>query len=131
MWLTSIAISIIIITSSSSLIEIIFGEKYLPSIEVLQIHSLTIIPVFIGSLSHLWLVNENKGLVVIWQTLCGVLSNIILNYYLIPIYGSIGAAISTTFSYFISAIFCNIFVCKKLLRIQLNALFFRYKSISC
>ncbi|MBT8517340.1 flippase [Polynucleobacter paneuropaeus] len=123
-WVLATVFSMIISYYASSIIQIIYGSGYAFSGKVLSIHAFAIVPVFIGTISHIWIVNEKKGYLAIQQTVAGVVSNILLNTFLIPKYGALGAAISTVISFYISAIIINAFLNRKLFKLQISALIF-------
>jgi len=83
---------------SSPLIELLYGHAYVESGIVLGIHIWTSVFVFMGVAGSKWYIAENFQKLSMQRTLLGVVLNIGLNLILIPIYGPIGAAISTVIS---------------------------------
>ena len=77
------------------IILLLFGEKYLESYNVLIILSVIILIQFVSFLrsSYLILINQQKLFFYIGIVLS--LSNIIINYFLIPVYGIMGAIYAT------------------------------------
>jgi O-antigen/teichoic acid export membrane protein len=98
----SIVLSVVIILSTALLseviIELIYGELYIDSASVLLIHVISVLPVFVGTILNIWIVNENNGKSQLVRTLSGLVVNIVLNILLIPDYGIVGAAFSTVVS---------------------------------
>lgn len=98
----SIVLSMVIILSTALLseviIELIYGELYIDSASVLLIHVISVLPVFVGTILNIWIVNENNGKSQLVRTLSGLVVNIVLNILLIPDYGIVGAAFSTVVS---------------------------------
>lgn len=122
MWLISILISVSIALLSGYLVTALYGEAYRSSANILSIHIFTLIPVCFGVAQSIWLINENRSSLAIYQALAGAVSSVGLNFILIPNYGIIGAAIATVVSQFIQAFAVNALFAPQVLRIQARAL---------
>ena len=96
-WL-SIIIAIIVTFFKDLIIIKLYGESFLPATKVLMIHIWSSVFVFMGMISSNWMIIENLEKLYFKRTIYGLISNIILNLLLIPIFGIIGAAISTIIS---------------------------------
>ena len=55
---------------------------------------------------------EDKTMFVMFTTIGGAVLNIILNYYLIPLYSGVGAAWATVISYSVTSYFVGLFIPK-------------------
>ena len=95
----SIFIFLIIFFSSSLLTDIFYGEEYFESVLITKILSFSIIFVFFGVINEHWYIKNNLQLNYAFNVFLGALINIILNYFLILNFGSVGAAISTLITY--------------------------------
>ena len=73
-------------------------ENFSGGASVLKIHIWGGILVALGVSSGKWLLIENLTKIALWRTILGAILNIMLNWYLIPIYGINGAAWATVFS---------------------------------
>ena len=104
----AIAIALPISILSSWIVELLYGNEYLESSSVLNIHIWSGIFVFLGVASSKYLLAENYIKKAFYRTFVGALLNIIMNYYLIGIMGIKGAAISTFVSHFFAAYFYDI-----------------------
>ena len=93
---------------SSWIVELLYGNEYLESSSVLNIHIWSGIFVFLGVASSKYLLAENYIKKTFYRTFVGALLNIIMNYYLIGIMGIKGAALSTFASHFFAAYFYDI-----------------------
>ena len=122
MWLISITISITIIFSSELIITILFGDSFNAASSILSIHILTLIPVCIGVTQSLWLINENKTHIALYQALAGVISAIGLNFLLISKYGMIGGAIAIVTSQFIQVFIISALLAPTLFILQIRSL---------
>ena len=86
-------------------IRVFYGEAYEPSAVILQIHIWAGVFIFLRTVLSKWLIAEDKYWFSLLSQVSGAVSNIVLNYFLIPIYGEIGAAIATIISYSITSFF--------------------------
>lgn len=105
-----IAVAIALPTAILSpwIVAFLYGNEYLESSSVLNIHIWSGIFVFLGVASSKYLLAENYIKKTFYRTFVGALLNIIMNYYLIGIMGIKGAALSTFASHFFAAYFYDI-----------------------
>jgi len=96
-WL-AVAIALPMTCFSNLIMELLFGNEYKGSGEILMIHIWSGVFVFIGLAFGRYLLVENQTKKSLYRTVFGVIVNIILNYLLIPTYGIKGAAIATLIS---------------------------------
>lgn len=98
--------------NSEYIIKIFGGNEFYQAISTLKISSLT---VFFSGLSYFYgiivLHSQKKEKYFLYCSVIAALINVILNYFLIPIYKQNGAAIATLFSEIVIVLFINI-VCK-------------------
>ena len=85
--------------------EFLFGEAFTPSGSVLVIHVWSLVFVFLGVASSEHLAIENLQIVAIYRSVAGLITNVLLNLWLIPRMGIIGAAIATLFSQAVASYF--------------------------
>jgi len=83
---------------SSSLVTMLFGNDYIESGGILAIHIWASVFISMGIGASSWFIAENYTHLALKITLTGAIINIILNLFLIPHYGCIGAAIATVIS---------------------------------
>jgi len=102
-----IALFIIIPTifMSDFIVTILYGNTYETAGSVLMIHIINLLFAFQRVPSEYWVLSENLKYFEVYKTLFGLVTNVSLNYYLIPIYGINGAAIATLISMFIAGYF--------------------------
>ncbi len=122
MWLLSISISSVVAICSGIIVTLLFGEAYRESAWILSIHIFTLVPVSIGLTQSLWLINENRSSLALYQALAGAISSIGLNLLLISKYGVIGGAIATVASQCIQAFAVSAWLAPSLFRIQTRSL---------
>lgn len=102
-WL-AIAVALPTTFISDWLVNILFGTSYSQASGVLAIYVWAAIPVFFGTAWAKWILAENHQKIVLYSHAVALLTNIILNYFLIKSMGLNGAAWSTTLSYSLSQI---------------------------
>lgn len=91
----AIPISVSIAFFSDNIVDIIYGSQYTQSSAILAILGFTIIFNSIGAVSTKLLYAENFERKYLYRTILGMVINIVLNIFLIKIYGALGAAIAT------------------------------------
>lgn len=97
-WL-AIGIAVPVTFLSEIIIKIIFGVKFLPAAPVLTIYIWAGVATFLGVASSQYLISENMTKLSFFRTLIGMVINVFLNLWLIPIYGIVGSALATLISY--------------------------------
>jgi len=108
MLLLSATIGAVVALSSGVLIQRLFGPAFIQAGPVLAIHIWAGIFVFQGMAQLPWDTSENMMRLSLVRTVAGAVSNIVINLYLIPLYGAKGAAIATVVSYALSTLVGNL-----------------------
>ncbi len=101
----AVAIAVPMTFLSHWIVEFLYGAQYDQAANVLMIHIWAAVFVFLLSASGKWYILENYTKLALYRNIIGAIVNIILNYYLIPIYGIMGAAVATLISYAIAGFF--------------------------
>ena len=89
------------------LVFVLYGEAYMPAVEVLRVSVWVITFSFIGSVTSIWILGENKNRMIVWIGLFGAGTNILLNLIFIPRFGAVGAA----FASFLTQLLKNFIFC--------------------
>lgn len=97
-WL-ALFVAIPISFSASYIISILFGDDYVNAGPILAIHIWACIFIFFGEVLSKWLINEGLLIFSPIRHGTGAIVNILLNFWLIPFYGGVGAAVATLISY--------------------------------
>jgi PST family polysaccharide transporter len=100
-WL-AIGLSLPISLASGWIVKLLYGVQFKEAGPVLAIHLWASVAVFLGVASSQYLLVEQQQKISFYRTLIGVICNIVLNLFLIPRLGAMGAAIATVVSYFIA-----------------------------
>ena len=94
---------------SKEIVNIIYGTEFKRSAVLFSIHCLSVLLIGFLTSSSKELIARNKFKLIFYRDLTGLLVNIILNVIFIPKHGALAAAITTVISYFIAAVFSNLF----------------------
>ncbi|WP_279143963.1 flippase [Photobacterium phosphoreum] len=120
----SLIICVITYFIAPYIVPLLYGEQYSGSVSVLQIHIFTNIFISLGVAQSLWIINEKKSSIILYQTLSGAIFSIILNYYFVLKFGLVGAAFVAVFSQLLSTVIMNLFFAKKIFILQIKTMFF-------
>lgn len=92
-WMCAVAAAIL--TLSAPLVVLLLGHEFSGSIVVLQIAVWSVPFAMLGVARSVWVVCEEKYKYPKYYLVCGAIVSVIANITLIPLFGAIGAAIST------------------------------------
>ena len=98
----SLAQSIVFTLLAELIVKILYGQAYLSSIPVLQILVWQTAFSYMGSVRNIWILAEEKYSRLWIINLCGAVSNIILNLFMIPVWGACGAAVASVLTQIIT-----------------------------
>ncbi len=108
---------------STQIVSILFGQKYILGSYILKIYVFSNLFINLGVAQSLWIYNEKKSIVYLYKTLIGSSICIIGNVFFLPKFGLYAAATIAVFSQAFSAVVSNIFFTKRILFLQLRAIF--------
>jgi len=101
----SLPVAVAISFLSNDIIHLLYGNQYQGAGDMLAIHIWSGIFVFLGSASSQYLLAEGYTMISFQRTAMGAIVNIALNFWLIPLYGGVGASIATLIACFISTFY--------------------------
>lgn len=101
----SLPVAMIISFSGPFIIHLLYGNGYPGAGQMLSIHIWSGIFVFLGTASSQYLLAEGYTMIAFQRTAAGAVANILLNLWLIPLYGGIGASTATLIACFISTFY--------------------------
>ncbi|MFV9504780.1 MAG: flippase [Oscillochloridaceae bacterium umkhey_bin13] len=81
------------------IIEVLLGSEFAPAAPILMVHIWSSIFVFVELVRAKVLITQHLARAYSLSTIIGVLTNVLLNLWLIPLYAGLGAAIATLVSY--------------------------------
>lgn len=105
--LLSIVVAVPMSFLSGTIITTLFGKSYEASAPILAIHIWASLFVFMGVGTSSWFVAEGLNQFALRRTIVGAITNVILNIFLIPTYGGVGAAIATVISQAMASFLSN------------------------
>ena len=100
-WL-SLAQSVCFTLFAGWIIHFLYGETYLAAVPVLQILIWNTPFSYLGFVRNIWILAEEKHEMLFTINLCGAVSNLLLNAFLIPLWGACGAALASVLTQFIT-----------------------------
>jgi len=83
---------------ASVLVPLVYGEQFADAAPILTIHIWTALFVFLGIGLGPWMISEGMTRFYLWQTSAGAVANVVLNLFLIPRFGAVGASVATLVS---------------------------------
>ncbi|SMC74067.1 flippase [Pedobacter africanus] len=95
----------LVVTIAAPLIYKLFKPEYASAAPILAVHVWSGIFVFLGTANTQYMIAENLNKITFIRTTVGAIVNILLNLWLIPVMGPLGAAVATLISYFVSTFF--------------------------
>ena len=127
-----ILVCIIVCALSYPLIRYTYGLQYMAAIPLLQITIFKEIGYCMAQTSGTMIIIENIQKVVVLRNLIGCLTCVILNYWLIPLYGVIGAAISSVITAFCTGWLAHSILppYKHIFKIQTQSLLLGWKDLA-
>jgi PST family polysaccharide transporter len=107
MTLSAFVIGSIVALASRTIIHVLYSNGYSGAAPVLAIHVWASVFVFLGVAQSPWDISTNLLRLSLGRTVAGAVINIVLNFFLIPRFAAVGAAIATVVAYAVSAVFAN------------------------
>ncbi len=80
-------------------LPLLFGSAYAGAVPILQIYIFSSLGFFLGWAINQYLLAENMVMVIFQANLSAMIINVALNFYLIPRFGLLGAAVATLLAY--------------------------------
>lgn len=103
LFVASLMLSVVIAIIATPLVRILFGHEYLPAAGILTIHIWASVFIYMRALVSKWLIAEHLLSFSLLSHGLGAIINVIANWFLIPLYGGIGAAWATLVSYLVAS----------------------------
>lgn len=98
--------SVFITVFAGLIIRILYGVDYAPSVSALRLIVWYTTFSYVGSVRNIWILAESKQKYLWVINLTGAAANVVLNYFLIPVMGILGAALASL----ITQIFTNVII---------------------
>lgn len=94
-----ISLALVVSLTSGFITDLLYDREYLGAGAILAVHIWACPVVFMGNVLSKWLIAENLLIFSLTRHLLGAVLNVVLNLFLIPRYGGLGAAIATLVAY--------------------------------
>lgn len=120
-------LSFALMVAAPFMVPLLFGAAYAPTVVILMVQIWTCVFIFQGTAKQREIINRHKSAYNLYASAMGVVTNIVLNFLLIPHYQGLGAAIATIISQGVSTYVSSWLIpdLRKLAIIQTKALFLR------
>jgi len=105
LFILALGVAIAVTLLAQPVITTMFGAAYEGAAPILVIHIWAAVFIFMRAAFSKWILIENVLMFSLITQGLGALANVALNYWLIPIYGGVGAAYATLISYAIASYF--------------------------
>ncbi|WP_405268136.1 flippase [Cellulophaga sp. Ld12] len=127
----SIILCILITFLSPIIVNLIYGDKYLDSIEILKVFTWQSVFIAMGAVAAQIMIIDNKHQVAYIKSLAAGILNIVLNFIWIPKYGIMGAVWASLVAYVTSSYIAHFFIkrYKYIFFIQTKSLFYGLVNI--
>ena len=122
MWYLSLTVAIFNALTATYWVGLLYGPQYEQSARVFALHAFTFIPVCLGVMQSLWLINEGRSSLALYQAIGGAIVALSMNMILTPRYGALGAAAATVSSQFAQAFLVNAILAPELFSLQIRSL---------
>ena len=109
MFILFLAAALPIFLFGEKLIVLLYGNEYQAAGFLFSLFSIRLLFANLGSAKSLYVVNESLFKNSLLNAVVGAITNITVNYFLIPIYGAVGALIATVVSFTVSVFGVDLF----------------------
>lgn len=103
LFLMGLGVAVVMSLAAPVVVDFLFGSAYDASAQILVVHTWAAIFIFMRAALSRWILLENALHLSLFTQGLGALSNVAMNYVLIPAYGGTGAAWATLFSYAVAS----------------------------
>lgn len=96
----SLAQSIVMTLLAKPLVFILYGPEYTKTAEILCVAVWYVTFSYYGSVRNVWILAEGKQKYLFGINVIGAAANVLLNFFLIPLWGGVGAAVASLITQF-------------------------------
>ena len=128
LFIAALTISVLIYAVAPWIIELFYGESYREAIPILRVHIFASLFIYMRVLLSQWLISERFAEFSLVSQVSGAVVNVLLNLFLIPQYGAMGAAVASLVAYAVTSYFCLFFYSRTrvIARMMSKSIFFRF-----
>jgi len=118
-------VCIVTVAFAEIVIDILYGAQYAQGAYILSIYVFANIFIYVGVAQGLWMLNDRRAIVGLFNTMVGASVSICGNLILIPQFGLMGAAVTSVVAMATSACLANFISSRKVFFMQMKSLLFR------
>jgi polysaccharide transporter, PST family len=108
MAIASLVVATLLTIFSDQIVDILFGDQYTAASSVLAIQCWSGLFIFSGLINNQWYLLENLNRFTLYRSILGLIINIVLNLFFIPLWGIEGAAWATVLTQLVISFFFEI-----------------------
>ena len=129
LFIAALTISVLIYAVAPWIIELFYGESYREAIPILRVHIFASLFIYMRVLLSQWLISERFAEFSLVSQVSGAVVNVLLNLFLIPQYGAMGAAVASLVAYAVTSYFCLFFYSRTrvIARMMSKSIFFAFR----
>lgn len=106
----SVVVSLLFVLFARPVVYILYGEAYFPSVVPLRVITWYVAFSYLGVARNAWIVSENLQKYITPIYAGAAVTNVIINYLLIPIWGATGAAVASLITQISTVFFFPLFI---------------------
>ncbi len=106
----STVVSILFVLLANPVVSLLYGSDYLPSVAPLRIATWYTAFSYLGVARNAWIVCKNKQKYLIWLYVSAAVANVILNFFMIPLWGTCGAAFASLLAQMTTTVIAPFFI---------------------
>ena len=106
----SVFVSLLFVIFASPVVRLLYGEAYMPSVAPLQVITWYVAFSYLGVARNAWIVSENLQKYITPIYAGAAITNVVINYLLIPVWGATGAAIASLITQISTIFFFPLFI---------------------
>lgn len=92
--------SVLMAILAKPIVMLLYGSEYSRSAVILAVAVWYVTFSYYGSVRNIWILAEGKQRYLTWINLSGAIANVVLNFFLIHVWGAIGAAVASLVTQF-------------------------------
>lgn len=105
-----VAVSVVFVVFGKWIVRLLYGEAYLPAVAPLWVITWYTSFSYLGVARNIWVICENKQKYLKYIYASAAVVNVLLNFLLIPIWGSVGAAAASLVAQIVTVIIAPFFI---------------------
>jgi len=105
--LAALVLTVVVVVGAPFLVKLAFGHDFADAAPILAVHVATTVFVYLGVAESIWNIGESQQVLAMVKTIGGAVLNIVLNLFLLPTFGGLGAAWASLVAYAAATLLAN------------------------